>query len=62
MQIDVSPAPHYTGVCKEFVMFYAVGILVVFVVLFVLCKTQDKALDAERDFWIKARQVLDHSK
>jgi hypothetical protein len=46
-------------------MFYAVGILVVFVVLFVLCKTQDKALDAERDFWIRARPVLDqlaHSK
>jgi len=43
-------------------MFYTVSILVVLVILFVLCKTQDKALDAERDFWIKARQVLDHSK
>jgi hypothetical protein len=44
---------------KEFVMFDTVGILVVLVILFALCKTQDQTLDAERDFWIKARQVLD---
>jgi len=43
-------------------MFYTVSILVVLVILFVLCKTQDKALDAEHEFWIKARQVLDHPK
>jgi hypothetical protein len=43
-------------------MFYTVGILVVLVILFLLCKTQEQALDAERDFWIKFREVLDHSK
>jgi hypothetical protein len=43
-------------------MFYTVGVLVVLVILFALCKTQEKAMDAELDFWIKARQVLDHSK
>jgi hypothetical protein len=43
-------------------MFYIVGISVVLVILFLLCKTQEQALDAERDFWIKARQVLDNSK
>jgi hypothetical protein len=43
-------------------MFYMVGISVVLAILFVLCTTQERALDAERDFWIKARQVLDHSK
>jgi len=61
-QIDVWPARGYTGVCKEFVMFYIVGSLVVAVILFALCKTSDRTLDAERDFWIKARQVLDQSK
>ena len=48
--------------CKEFVMFYIVGSLAVAVILFALCKTQDQALDAERDFWIKLRQVMDQSK
>jgi hypothetical protein len=46
-------------------MFYIVGSLVVVVILFALCKTQDQTLDAERDFWIKLRQMsdqLDHSK
>jgi hypothetical protein len=46
-------------------MFDAVAILVVLVILFALCKTQDQTLDAERDFWIKLRQMsdpLDHSK
>ena len=40
-------------------MLYAISILVVLVVLFALCKTQEKALDAERDARIKIRQVLD---
>jgi hypothetical protein len=43
-------------------MFYTVGILVVVAILFALCKTQERTLDAERDFWIKARQAMDHSK
>jgi hypothetical protein len=43
-------------------MYEVIGFLVVFLILFALCKTQERALDAERDFWIKARQVLDHSK
>ena len=43
-------------------MFDAIGVLVVFVVLFALCKTQERALDEERDFWIQARQVSDQSK
>ena len=45
-------------------VFAIIGILVVGI-LFALCKTQERALDDERDFWIKARQVLDqldHSK
>lgn len=42
-------------------MFYIVGSLVVAAILFGLCKTQDQILDAERDFWIKLRQVLDDS-
>jgi hypothetical protein len=43
-------------------MFYIIGSSVVVVILFALCKTQEKTLDAERDFWIKARQVLENSK
>ena len=43
-------------------MFYIVGSLAVAVILFVLCKTQDLTLDAERDFWIKLHQVMDQSK
>jgi len=43
-------------------MFYTVGSLVVVAILFALCKTQDQTLDAERDFWIKLREVLDQSK
>ena len=33
---------------------------VVLVILFVLCKSQDKAMDAERRFWIKAGQVFEN--
>jgi hypothetical protein len=40
-------------------MFYTFGSLVVAVILFALCKTQERTLDAERDFWIKLRQVSD---
>ena len=46
-------------------MLYTVGSLVVAIILFALCITQDQALDAERDFWIRLRQMsdeLDHSK
>jgi hypothetical protein len=42
-------------------MLDAIGILVVLVILFALCQTQDRVLDAERDFWIKLRKVSDHS-
>ena len=38
-------------------MLDTVGTLVVAVILFALCLTQDEALDAERDFWIKARRL-----
>ena len=40
-------------------MLDTIGILVVLAILFALCQTQDKALDAERDFWIKARKFMD---
>ena len=40
-------------------MLEIVGILVVAMILFALCQTQDKVLDAERDFWIKAREIID---
>ena len=40
-------------------MLDTVGTLVVAVILFALCLTQDEALDAERDFWIKARKLMD---
>ena len=46
-------------------MLYIVGSLVVAGILFALCIMQDQTLDAERDFWIKLRQLsdeLDHSK
>jgi hypothetical protein len=42
-------------------MLDAIGILVVLVILFALCQTQDRVLDAERDFWIKLRKVSDRS-
>ena len=42
-------------------MLETVGILAVVVILFALCQTQDKVLDAERDFWIKAREIMDQS-
>jgi hypothetical protein len=42
-------------------MLYTFGIIVVLVILFALCHFQDKVLDAERDFWIKAREVSDRS-
>jgi len=40
-------------------MLYTIGIVVVVMILFALCLTQDQALDAERDFWIKYRQLMD---
>jgi hypothetical protein len=42
-------------------MLYTFGILVVLVILFALCQLTDKVLDAERDFWIKAREVSSRS-
>ncbi len=42
-------------------MLNAVGVLVVLVILFALCITQERVLDEERDFRIKAREVLDQS-
>ena len=39
-------------------MLNTIVILVIGVILFALCLTQDKALDAERDFWIKARKFM----
>lgn len=42
-------------------MLETIGMLVVVVILFVLCLTQDKALDAERDFWIKYRKLMDQA-
>jgi hypothetical protein len=41
-------------------MFYAFGSLVVTIILFALCKTQDQTLDAERDFWIKFHELDIH--
>ena len=40
-------------------MLDTIGMLVVALILFMLCLTQDETLDAERDFWIKARKLMD---
>jgi hypothetical protein len=40
-------------------MLNTIVILVIGVILFALCLTQDKALDAERDFWIKYSKLRD---
>jgi hypothetical protein len=45
--------------CKELAMFETIGTLVVAAILLALCLTQDQTLDAERDFWIKARKLMD---
>jgi hypothetical protein len=42
-------------------MFEIIGIFVVAGILLALCLTQDQTLDAERDFWIKARELMDQS-
>jgi hypothetical protein len=42
-------------------MLDTIGVLVVLGILFALCQTQDKVLDAERDFWIKVRKGSDRS-
>lgn len=42
-------------------MLYIIGILAVAVILFALCLTQDKTLDAERDFWIKYYQLKEQA-
>ena len=41
-------------------MFNLIGITGVLVILFALCKTQDKAMDAERKFWIEAGEVFEN--
>lgn len=42
-------------------MLYTIGSLIVVIILFALCLTQDQALDAERDFLIKYRQLMDQA-
>jgi len=42
-------------------MFEIIGIFVVAGILLALCLTQDQTLDAERDFWIQARKLMDRS-
>lgn len=42
-------------------MLYTIGSLVVVVILLALCLMQDQALDAERDFLIKYRKLMDQA-
>jgi hypothetical protein len=42
-------------------MFEIIGMFVVAGILLALCLVQDQTLDAERDFWIKARKLMDQS-
>ena len=42
-------------------MFEVISIIIVAGILLALCLTQDQTLDAERDFWIKARELMDRS-
>lgn len=46
---------------KEFAMFEIIGMFVVAGILLALCLVQDQTLDAERDFWIEARKLMDRS-
>ncbi len=43
---------------KEFPMLYFGGLLFVAVVLLALCKTQERAMESERRFWIEFRRIL----
>ncbi len=41
-------------------MFILIGVTGVLVILFALCRTQDRAMDAEQRFWIRAGEVFEN--